>query len=290
MPGEPLNRSALLSVLLLAPGAFVVGCAHPRPVRVVSLNIRYGTAPDGENRWENRRRLLLDTLRDLDPDILGLQEVLAFQADELQAALPGYGFTGVGRDDGRRAGEFVPIMFRRARFELQQAGHVWLSPTPDIPGSRGWDAALTRMATWVVLRTRDSRPLDILVVNTHFDHQGAQARLESARMLGHLLAQHPGRLAVLTGDLNCGPDSPPYRALTADTADPPLRDPWALLSSDSADLGTYHAFTGIPQGPRIDFILCGRGWQPLAADIDRRHDESVYPSDHFPVTALLLAE
>src|SRR3954453_19665447 len=124
------------------------------PVRVMSFNIRYGTAKDGENAWEKRKEFLAETVAAFDPDLLGTQETLAFQRDFLAAKLAGYGVFAAGRDDGKEAGEMAALFYREARFEKLAGGHFWLSETPDVPGSKGWDAALPRVATWVKLRDR----------------------------------------------------------------------------------------------------------------------------------------
>lgn len=274
-------------LLLLAPLGLLPGCVTAPQVRVMSFNIRYGTAADGEHRWENRRELVLQRIRDARPDILGLQEVLAFQADELQAALPALGFVGVGREDGQSRGEFAPIMYRRRLFDLQDWGCVWLSPTPDIVGSQGWDAALPRIATWALLRMRARPHVEVFAINTHLDHVGTEARIESAHMLRRMADARGGQPVLLMGDLNCGPGSPPYAALTAHSSTSGLRDPWVELSSPLAAAGTYHGFTGQEQSQRIDFVLCNDYWEAVAVDIDRRTGESTYPSDHYPVRATL---
>ncbi len=146
-----------------------------RALVVVSSNVRYGTADDGPNRWEMRRDLLTETLRRTEADLIGTQEILPFQAEQLSAALERYEYLGRSRDLDDPAGEQCGIFFRRDRFVLLELGHFWLSDQPQTPGSRGWDAALPRMATWVKLYDRRAqRPL--ILVNTHFDHVGREAR------------------------------------------------------------------------------------------------------------------
>ncbi|MFZ4629211.1 MAG: endonuclease/exonuclease/phosphatase family protein, partial [Blastocatellia bacterium] len=140
-----------LVLLLTAGGLSGQSAQSSRTVRVMSYNIRYGTANDGENHWDKRRTFLVDTIRQFDPDLLGTQETLGFQRDYLAEALPGYETLGVGRDDGAEKGEMTALYFKRERFEKLDGGHFWLSETPEIPASKSWDAALTRMATWVRL-------------------------------------------------------------------------------------------------------------------------------------------
>jgi endonuclease/exonuclease/phosphatase family metal-dependent hydrolase len=268
--------------------ATVCGCAVPGPFRVLSFNIRYAAADDGPNAWELRRDLAVATIRCHDADILGLQEVLASQAADLRAALPEYGFIGVGRDDGAAQGEFVPVFYRQKRFELVDYGHFWLSEHPDQPGSVGWDAALPRIATWVRLRFKDAPLTEITVVNVHFDHSGQRARRESARMIRRLVESLGGQPLVVLGDFNCPPGSEPYWILTEERTHPTaLFDAWAALGQPEADAGTYHAFTGMPREGRIDWILASRRCAVDEVAIDRSQRDGRYPSDHFPVVATL---
>ena len=181
----------------------------------MSFNIRYGTAKDGEDRWENRQGMLLDTIRAYAPDVLGMQEVLASQADFLREKLPEYGFCGGGRDDGKRGGEFSPVMYRKDRFELLASGQWWLSPTPEKVGSKGWDAALPRIVTWAKLKHRGSGA-ELLMFNTHWDHVGNTARVESGKLMRRLIDEKRGDLPVIvTGDFNSTETTPQYATLTA---------------------------------------------------------------------------
>lgn len=265
----------------------LTGCNAPAPLTVASFNIRYGTADDGPDRWELRRASVVETLRSLNPDVIGLQEVLAFQEEELLAALPEYGSVGAGRDDGQRAGEFVPILYRRERFDLVEFGHFWLSTDPERAGTVGWDAALTRMATWVRLRFRDNLLYEMVVVNTHFDHVGEQARLESAKLLRRMAESLGGQPVLVMGDFNCGPGSPPYLELTADRGNlAELHDSYfAAHPGPENGTGTYHGFKGDTSGPRIDWIMVNRRFEVLGAQIDRRDFAGRFPSDHFAVWA-----
>lgn len=261
-------------------------------VRVMTFNIRYGTAEDGDNRWERRCDLVVSTIQDFGPDLLGLQEVLAFQADYLKERLPGYAFHGVGRDDGKQAGEFAPVMFRRDRFEMLDSGHFWLSPTPSKPGSVGWDAALTRMMSWVLLRDRLRASGEVLILNTHFDHRGKQARAESARLIRRHCedSARDGRSVVLTGDFNATEDDEPYRLLLAPAtgATPQLIDSYLEVHAvRSADELTYHAWEGGTSGGRIDWILHSPDLKAIAAEINRRSVAGRFPSDHYPVQVVL---
>jgi endonuclease/exonuclease/phosphatase family metal-dependent hydrolase len=260
----------------------------------MSFNIRYGTAPDGLDAWEHRREFVLETVNAFDPDVLGTQECLRFQADYLAANLPGYAVVGAGRDDGGDAGEMCAIFYRADRFKKLDQGHFWLSETPEAVGSRGWDAALPRMATWVKLRARGDTLGAFVVVNTHFDHAGAEARLESARLVSaETWSIRSGSPAIVMGDFNSPADSTagrPYMELLTGVGDSTrmLVDTYrATHPEPSPNEGTFNAFRGLIDGARIDWILATPGIEVLEGGIDRRHRRGTYPSDHFPVTAVL---
>jgi endonuclease/exonuclease/phosphatase family metal-dependent hydrolase len=287
--GKVLARRAYPVLLFVASVLlWCCGCTMPAPVRIMSFNVRYGTAPDGANAWPARRQLVFQTIRANDPDVLGLQEVLEFQARELREALPDYDFVGVGRDDGAGQGEFVPIMYRRKLFELVDCGYLWLSEQTDRPGVKGWDAACPRMLTWVRLGFKHNPLNSVYVVNTHFDHVGARARLESARIVRRTTDSLGGKPVIVLGDFNCGSNSPPYSVLTEDRGNlAELHDAHVAIGLNEADAGTYNAFEGKTTGPRIDWILFNRRFEALQSTIDRRSFDGHYPSDHFPVLATL---
>lgn len=266
----------------------LAGCALPDPIRVLSFNVRYGTAPDGPNAWPNRRELVFRVIRDSAADLVGLQEVLAFQADELVAALPEYELIGVGRDDGERGGEMVPVLYRKKRFTLVNAGHFWLSETPENPGSVGWDAALPRLATWAHLRFRSNPLNEARFINTHFDHRGVRARAEAARLIRSATDSLGGTPVIVTGDFNCAPGDEPHRVLTGDRGNAAeLRDGFVERGHSERGAGTFCGFRGETSGPRIDWILYNRRFEVVESDIIRFNADGRYPSDHFPVIATL---
>lgn len=239
----------------------LIACSAPAELTVMSYNIRYGTAPDGEHAWPKRRRLAIGVVEDRRPDIVGMQEVLEFQRREFLDALPGYEAVGRGRDaDG--GGEQSCILYRADRLTLRAHGTFWLSESPDVAGSKSWDAALPRICTWAEFEFRGRR---FTVYNTHFDHRGATARLESARML----AARVRGPAIVTGDFN----NPPMREFAAWTD--------ALAGTTG---GTFHGFRGGDGGERIDGIFV-EGFGVVEAAIVRDAYEGRYPSDHYPVTA-----
>ena len=287
------NRLAFLFVCALAGSlARAQGpeaAPGPKPLRVMSFNIRYSAAKDGENGWEKRQDMVLDTIRAYRPDVLGLQEVLADQADFLREKLPEYDFFGTGRDDGKRGGEASPVMFRKDRFALLARGQWWLSETPEQVGSKGWDAALPRVVAWVRLKDRGSGAT-LLVFNTHWDHVGVKARVESAKLMRRMIDERRGDdPVVVTGDFNSTEETPQYATLTAgDDAGVRLVDAYRAVHPGRKDQeASFHAFKGTRDGMRIDWILHSNHWKATGAAIDHTNKAGRYPSDHYPVTAEL---
>ncbi len=280
----------LLLVLLAAASPAISAEDWPVDTTIMSFNIRYAGAQDGENSWNNRRYLVRRAIRDHKPAIFGVQECLWNEGVELSEAFYGYRITGVGRDDGVREGEMCLIFTRIDRYHVLDQGHFWLSETPEVPGSMGWDAACTRMVTWVKLRDRRCNPDTLYVFNTHFDHVGTEARRESARLLQDRMVEIAGSYpVVLMGDFNSDASgtSAPYRILAEEgyKVKLPLRDTYYFASQEERqqDPGTFHGFTGVAKRGRIDWILAGGAFEGVGAGIERFHKEGRYPSDHFPV-------
>jgi len=275
-----------------AAAAPEVPAAQPGDLRVLSFNIRYGTAKDGEDHWDKRKEFVVATIKKHDPDLLGTQETLGFQADYLRQQLPGYTFIGAGRDDGKTTGEMAALFYRTERFEKVEEGHYWMSPTPDVPGSKGWDAQLPRVTSWVKLKDKSKQGRVLYFFNTHFDHRGKQARTESAKMLRQRIEALGAEAAVIvTGDFNAGEASEPYKALVSDPTaaeQPKVRviDSFrAVHPEKAAEEGTFNGFKGDRAGARIDWICHTPALRTVAAGIDRVNKEGRYPSDHYPIWA-----
>jgi endonuclease/exonuclease/phosphatase family metal-dependent hydrolase len=266
-----------------------VSGSSPPPLRIMTFNLRLDLASDGPNAWPHRRDWVASLIRFHAPDAIGVQEALAHMLTELDARLPGFARVGVGRADGRAGGEFSAILYRTDRLELLDNGTFWLSPSPEVPGSKGWDAAIERIATWARFRDRRSGCAH-LHLNTHFDHIGEQARQESARLIRQRVAALAGTLPIIvTGDLNADPHSAPYRIFTRDTipgASAPLRD--AFDASSGGHYGptsTWTAFKAIEPGRRIDYVLVSTQVPVLTHAILPDSWDGRFPSDHLPVIA-----
>jgi len=273
----------VLSLTGIAESALVA----PEPVEpltVMTFNIRYATAPDGENQWTARRALLFDVIRTHDADLVGLQEALASQITEITAAIPAYAVVGVGRDDARAGGEFSAILFKRDRFRVADAGTFWFSDTPEVPASKSWGNNITRICTWARFIDRDGR--GFYHFNLHLDHQSQPSRERSAALLRTRIEARafPLERVVVTGDFNVGEDNPALRALVAPTG--PFVDTFRVLHPEASDVGTFTGFAfGKVNGAKIDYVLVGPGIEVLAASILHDSRNGRYPSDHLPVFA-----
>lgn len=289
-----MNRIlALLSIFLTLSAAAQTETRSqrqtPGALRVMTFNIRNSNAKDGVNHWKFRKELVADTIRAFDPDLLGTQEVLADQFDQLGQMLPDYAAVGVARDDGKRVGEWSAIFYRNSRFKPVDTGNFWLSENPDRVGSFGWDAACVRICTWAKLKDR-ATGRELLHANTHFDHKGKVARLEAAKLLGRQLSRIAGGTGIiLTGDFNCIEDDAAYQALTAPAAADALKYADSYRGAHpnrAAAEATFHGFKGTIAGSRIDWILHGPAFKAVSAEIVRTRGER-HASDHYPVTAVL---
>lgn len=261
----------------------------PANVHVMSFNVRYATAEDGDNAWPKRKEFLIETIKTFDPDLLGTQETQPIQKDELVKKLTGHQVFAAGRDDGKESGEMMAVYYRKSRFEKLDGGHFWLSETPDVPGSKSWDSSLPRLATWLKLKDRNAPASEpILFVNTHFDHKGAKARLEAAKLLRTKIVDlGRGCRTIVSGDFNCGEGSEPYKTLFDDKS--PVVDSFRVRHPSKGDReGTFNGFKpGAGNGARIDWIGCSPEWIVQDAIIDRTERDGRYPSDHFPIQAVL---
>ena len=277
-----IRSLAALGLILAAAWSGVPAWAA-EPAKVMTYNIRFANKNDGQDVWANRVETVAETLRQA--DTAGLQEALLTQVEDLAERLPEFEWFGAGRDDGNRAGEMVPIFYRKDRFERVDGGHFWLSETPEKAGSVGWDARLPRLATWVVLQDRKTQE-KLLHVNTHFDHMGVEARRQSAMLLRERLARlAPDLPLVLTGDFNFSPDAAPYQILTDENgAGQGFIDTLAgYKPAEGQPAGTWNGFKTI-EPRRIDFILTARGAEAGDTKIlDPRTPEGRFGSDHLPI-------
>ena len=254
-----------------------VWAQHPDEMAVVTFNIRYDE-PSDPFPWQERKDEVIETIGYF--DILGFQEALSNQVEDLVEGMPLHDHYGVGRNDGESGGEHCPIFWRRDRFDLLHAETKWLSAEPDEPGSIGWGASLPRIATLVSLYDRKTGKV-IRVANAHFSHVSDKAREMAARLLALYFAMSGADLDILLGDLNATPGQEPLKILL----DAGLEDAHDAASNRCRkNLGTFTGFPigGLRGAPRIDHILVRGGTVPWFC-VEERIVGNYYISDHLPV-------
>ncbi len=274
-------RFALASVLC----ALSLSAAAQTPLTVMSFNIRYGSADDGENHWNLRKDTVVNAIKSASPDIIGMQECLDFQARYIADALPEYAHFGVGREVNG-GGERMEIFFREDLLAPIETGHFWLSETPTVPGSKSWNSANVRMASWAKFYHRKDRVF-FHYLNTHFDHRSEDARANAAVVLAYwakkTIANGP---LIITGDFNAAAEnSAAWTTLTG-----VMQDAWLATENRVGPVVTWSAFSAPKEGEtrRIDWVLLSPGIQATRCETMLYNESGRYPSDHYPVAAQIL--
>ncbi len=260
------------------------------PIKILTFNIRLDVVSDSMNSWQYRKGKVASQVLFHETDILAVQEALHNQMLDLQQSLKEYKYTGVGREDGKIKGEYSAIFYKAKRFELLKEATFWLSETPRIPGSKSWDAAITRIVSWAKFRDRMTKKI-FFVFNTHFDHIGKVARKESAKMLLKAIDSLAGRsIAIVTGDLNSHPTDEPIQLITDKSNPLHLTDTKIVsLSAHYGPTGTFNAFgTKEINDEPIDYIFFNRGVKVLQHATLSQSWQGRFSSDHFPVWARVL--
>lgn len=257
-------------------------------LQVLTYNIRLVNPGDEPNTWTARKENVFSVIRQAAPDVFGLQEAVKEQVTDMEKAFPGFTRIGVGRDDGKEAGEHSPLFFNTKKFSLIKSGTFWLSETPLVAGSRGWDAACNRVVTWINLKENLSGSA-FYVFCTHFDHMGEIARRNSAKLLLHAVDSLSGNIpAIVMGDFNSKPGSEPYNIISDKS------NPTHLMDSKGNCLnpeGPEYTFTGFKvngkPGDRIDYIFLKGITRVAEYKVYPENNGEYYPSDHLPVSAIL---
>jgi len=248
---------------------------------IMTYNIRMNTPDDGVNAWPLRKDKVAGLLKFHQADLFGVQEALLVQMNDLKASFPEFDCFGVGRDDGKEAGEHMTIFFRNSRFEKLDAGTLWLSPTPDKPGL-GWDAVCNRTCTWIKLKDKATKKV-FYHFNTHFDHRGRTAREESAKLILKFMGEinKDNLPMLLTGDFNSTKEAAPIQQILKvlfDTTDKCLTPPYGPVC-------TSGGFEVKVLRNTIDYIFINQKVNVLRHGVLSDSFGLFYPSDHLPVLA-----
>nr|WP_277816390.1 endonuclease/exonuclease/phosphatase family protein [Neptunicella marina] len=246
--------------------------------------MRYDNPDDGINAWPHRKLMVLTHLKTLQPDVVGMQEVLAHQLDWLDKNLQDYSYFGVGRDDGKRAGEFVPLLYNHTKVQQLDGGNFWLSETPNKAGSIGWLAHLPRVVSWGHFKKADK---EFFVFDAHFSHVSDLARKKSAEFLMRYIPTiSKDKPVVLLGDFNTLDSEPAYKTLLT-PAEITFTD--VAKAPNATALSTFNGF-GHYDSNRIDYILISGGLSGHHYQTHKIHADGVYISDHFPISVSLTFE
>ena len=275
----PLLRSLLIGTILAAIA--MPALAADTALRIMSFNIRLPAESDGVDYWETRKPLAVRMLREQQPDVIGLQELVKAQADYLARELPQYAWFGRGREaDG--GGEHMGVFYRKDRLTVIESGDFWLSDTPDVAGSITWGHPHPRMVTWALFEQRsDGRRFYLFNTHLPYRDEDEAARLKGAQAIARHLATLPDDVpVVLTGDFNTTPDSDAHAVLAGT-----LQDAWTTAPRVEGIDATFHGFTG-KADRRIDWIFVRGAQLESITSVTTRWNHR-YPSDHFPLVATL---
>lgn len=270
-----MKKISLLILILIPVSMFA------QQMNIMTFNIRFNNPDDGVNAWPNRVEMVSGLLKYHEPDIFGFQEALFGQIEDIQNAMPGYEWFGVGRDDGKKGGEFSPVFFNKKKFILIASGTFWLSETPEKP-SKSWDAALPRIVSWGKFKSKVTGK-QFLYFNTHFDHKGDEARKNSAFVIRDKIKEisgNQGLPVILTGDFNLYPESEPISLIKTF-----MKDSREITETPPyGPEGTFNSFNwNAPLERRIDYIFTQGGIKVLKYAVLTDSKEQRWPSDHLPV-------
>ena len=263
--------------------------AGAQQVNVMTFNIRYNNPSDSLNAWPYRKDKVASQILFHEVHLLGVQEALHDQMEDLKSRLPGFKYIGVGRDDGKEKGEYSAIFYDTTKLTALQHETFWLSQTPAVAGSKSWDAAITRIVTWAKFQDIKSGKI-FFAFNTHFDHIGKVARRESARILIQKVKDIAGDIpAVITGDFNAIPTDEPIQVITDPGNDLHLINSIQNPANPHyGPTGTFNAF-----GPKeihdqpIDYIFLKNNWKVIKHATISQSWSGRFASDHFAVFASL---
>jgi endonuclease/exonuclease/phosphatase family metal-dependent hydrolase len=274
------------ATILALPIVFVLGSSHAQSkkessLNIITYNIRYNNPDDGVNAWPLRKDKVSGLLKFYKADIFNVQEALPEQMDDIAAQFPDFDHVGVGRDDGKRAGEHMGVFYRKSRFEKITDGMFWLSETPTKPGF-GWDAVCNRTVTWIKLKDKLTKKT-FFVFDTHFDHRGVKAREEAANLILKSIKEiNKEKLPlILTGDLNLVKTAAPVQSILKELHDAKDKSQTTPYGPE----GTSGGFDVKLTVRTIDYIFINDKVEVLRHGVLSDSFGMYYPSDHLPVLA-----
>lgn len=281
-----MKKTLLLALSLML--VLMTGCTNkPLELKVMTFNVRYDNPEDGENNWHKRKNEVFAMLKDQNCDLIGTQEVLANQLADFNAVMTDYDYVGIGREDGIDRGEFSAIFFKKDRFNVLDKGNFMLSETPDVFGSKGWDGACERIASWALLQDKATKK-EVFFINTHLDHVGVQARREGVNLLQDKAFElAKGAQIILTGDFNAEPESDVILNVINPNKEHYLIDSRSSAVEATGTPWTFHDFDRLPVAEReyIDYIFLSPSIEVSKYAVLPMKFNGKLVSDHSPVIA-----
>jgi endonuclease/exonuclease/phosphatase family metal-dependent hydrolase len=253
-------------------------------LNVMSYNVRYNTPKDSLNAWPYRKEKVASLILSNKVDIAGLQEPWIDQILDLENLMPEYDWIGWSRDNGKLKGEFTPVFFLKEKFSVMNKGVFWLSSTPEIAGSIGWDERLPRTVIWILFKDKASGK-EFYFINTHLG--GNIARKEGAKLLKTKIDELVGDLPVIvTGDFNSAPDTEPIQTMLSKEFRVVLEDAFDKAEEKNDEIYTNYLFDGNDKDlKRIDYIFVNKPVCILYHEIVNKRIGEYYPSDHLAIKA-----
>ncbi|MFO8001863.1 MAG: endonuclease/exonuclease/phosphatase family protein [Marinilabilia sp.] len=278
-------RKAIFTILLALIG--LVSCGNQNSYfEIISFNVRFNNPDDAPNDWENRKSMVSEYFSEKTPEIIGMQEVLPEQLEDLSAMLENYDYLSAGRENGEDKGEACPVFYRKDMFEYLDGGYFWLSETPEEAGSMSWGTDFPRIVTWVKLKSVETG-YAFFVFNTHFSHMSEEARSKSATLLLEQIDEIAGSTPVaLTGDFNTTRDTETYQTLVGGGDErAQMWDAEELADETRKGEITFNGFDPDFDGSRIDFVFVNEFFDVDFHSVDEVREDEVFISDHYPVRA-----
>ena len=272
-----------LAAFFLLPVSGIAKKNEQKELKVMSYNIRMGIAKDGTNSWEFRCPATIEMLNAQKPDVFGVQEAFEFQIKFIEEYCRDYKSVGVGRDDGKKKGEYMSIFWNKKTVSLLKWGTFWLSETPDKP-SKGWDAHCRRTATWALMKDKKTGK-KFYFVNTHLDHKGKEAQKNGLKLIvDRIESINPqGYPMVLTGDFNIKPDNAALVGLDS------RMQSTRKIAADTDNHNTFNGWSVKPTDSVIDYIyISGFSSCPQYKTVTEKYAERPFVSDHYPIFARLV--
>ena len=272
-----------LAAFFLLPVSGIAKKNEQKELKVMSYNIRMGIAKDGTNSWEFRCPATIEMLNAQKPDVFGVQEAFEFQIKFIEEYCRDYKSVGVGRDDGKKKGEYMSIFWNKKTVSLLKWGTFWLSETPDKP-SKGWDAHCRRTATWALMKDKKTGK-KFYFVNTHLDHKGKEAQKNGLKLIvDRIESINPqGYPMILTGDFNIKPDNAALVELDS------RMQSTRKIAADTDNHNTFNGWSVKPTDSVIDYIyISGFSSCPQYKTVTEKYAERPFVSDHYPIFARLV--